>query len=108
MKHSKIIAKSNHGNFVKTASKAGITATGMAGTAIGAYYVRNIVADVSDNEVLGVIAGIATLLIGAVVVNEINNAVDKSFEPNPLVIEANPVDLIQTDTEEDDDEIENL
>ncbi len=67
-------------SFTKGVSKTAITAAGMSGTAIGAYHVKNFVSDISDNEILGVAAGIAALLLGAVVFNGINRGVDKAFE----------------------------
>ena len=83
-------------NFTRGATETVITAAGMTGTAIGAYHVKNIVSDVTDNAILGFAAGITTILVGALVVNKINNSVDKVFDvkalsaSSPLVFEAAP------------------
>ena len=79
-----------------TATKTVITAGGMTGVGIGAYHVKNIVSEVTDNQILGFAAGVATVLVGAVVVNAINKGVDKAFDVKalstnqPLILEVTP------------------
>ena len=91
--------------FTKGVTKTAITAAGMTGTVIGAYHVKNYVSDATDNSVLGIAAGIGTLLLGAAVVTGINKGVDKAFDVKdlsslssiqPLVIEV-PDKLVPDD-----------
>ena len=83
-------------NFTKGATKTVITAAGMTGTTIGAYHAMNLVSEATDNAILGFAARITTILVGALVVNKINNSVDKAFDvkalptSQPLIFEAAP------------------
>jgi hypothetical protein len=70
---------------VKMTTQATITAAGMTGTAFGAYHVKNLVAEISDNEVLGIAAGIAVLLAGSLVVNKLNDSLNQKSTPLVLV-----------------------
>ena len=78
----------------------------MTGTAFEALKIKEIVTDASDNEVLGYAAGIATILLGAVITNEINQGVDKAFEPIPIVIEG--IDDFEIEFDELENEEEEL
>ena len=83
-------------SFTKGTTKTVITAAGITGVGIGAYHVKNIVSDVTDNAILGFAAGIATVLVGSVVINSINSALDKAFDvkalpaSQPIVLEVTP------------------
>lgn len=75
--------------FAKGATKTAITATGMTGTAIGAYHVKNLVTDATDNQILGICSGVATILLGSVLTVAACSAVDRAFSQStpPLVID---------------------
>lgn len=75
-------------SLARVTTKTALTAAGMGGVTIGAYHAKNFVRNATDNEILGIAAGIGTLLLGAVVVNSINKGVDnalKKKEPPRLV-----------------------
>ena len=88
---------------IKTGITTAITAAGMTGTVIGAYHAKNFVTEIFDNEILGIAAGITALLVGAVVVNEINKGVSKAFETKsqPLLIEVSDGYKIEVDDKEE-------
>ena len=97
--------------FAKEVVKTSVTASSVVGLGYSMYHVKNFVAEISDNEILGIAAGIGTLILGAVIINGINKGVDKAFEvkSQSLVIEVSDNFELGFDEEGDDNEqIENL
>ena len=107
MKTANKVVKHTTKKFVKNTIKTVVTAGGVTGVAFGAYHAKEFVSEVSDNQALGIAAGIATLLVGAVVINETNNAIDKAFEDESqqLLIEVSEDYEVEIEEESEDGEL---